>query len=46
MALHKGTWHWAPICLQETAKFIVLLKGDLADPTDYKDLDVELKLLL
>ena len=46
MCLHKGTWHWAPICLQDTAKFIVLLKGELTDPTDYRGFDVELKLLV
>lgn len=46
MCLHKGTWHWAPICLKEAVKFMVLLKGGLEDPTDYQDLNLELKLLV
>ncbi|MBM3713352.1 MAG: hypothetical protein FJW56_07955 [Actinobacteria bacterium] len=46
ICLHKGTWHWAPICLKETVKFMVLLKGGLEDPTEYQDINLELKLLI
>lgn len=46
MSLHKGTWHWAPVCLKEIVKFIVLLKGEIEDPTEYHNLDLELKLHL
>ena len=45
ICLNKGTWHWAPVCLRETAKFIVLLKGRITD-IDYQDLGVELRLVM
>ena len=38
-------WVMAPVCLRETAKFMVLLKGAITD-TDYQDLGVELRLVL
>lgn len=37
-ALHKGTWHWPPIPLGETAKFILIRKGTLWDETQIKEL--------
>ena len=46
MCLHKGTWHWAPVCMRDRVKFMVLLKGGLEDPTDYVDLGFELKLVI
>jgi len=46
VALNKGTWHWPPIPLEKTAKFTLLRKGELSDPTDMKDLGLELRLII
>ena len=46
VALDKGTWHWPPIPLTDTAKFVLLRKGRLSDPTEMKDLDLELRLVI
>jgi len=46
VGLHVGTWHWPPIPLGQRAKFVLVRKGELTDPTDMHDLDVELMLLL
>ena len=29
--LHRGTWHWAPYPLTETATFLLLLRAETAD---------------
>jgi len=45
VALNKGTWHWPPIPLRKIARFVLLRKGELSDPTDMENLGVELKLV-
>jgi len=46
VALHKGNWHWPPVPLRKTARFVLLRKGELSDPTEMKDLGLELKLVI
>ena len=46
VVLHKGNWHWPPVPLRKTAKFVLLRKGELSDPTDMKDLGLELRLII
>lgn len=46
VALHKGTWHWPPLPIGKTAKFALLRKGELSDPTEMKDLGLEIKLVI
>ena len=36
--LHKGTWHWPPIPLGETCKFVLVRKGTLWETTEIKEL--------
>jgi ureidoglycolate lyase len=38
VALHKGTWHWPPIPLEETVKLVLVRKGTLWEETELKDL--------
>lgn len=37
-ALHKGNWHWPPIPLGETVKFVLIRKGTLWETTEIKKL--------
>ena len=37
-ALHKGNWHWPPIPLGETVKFVLIRKGTLWETTEIKEL--------
>ncbi len=38
VAIHKGTWHWPPIPLGETVKFVLIRKGTLWEETEIKEL--------
>lgn len=50
VALHKGTWHWPPIPMGETVKFVLIRKGTLWEETrirNIKDLGIDkLKVVL
>ena len=37
-ALHRGNWHWPPIPLGETVKFVLIRKGTLWETTETKEL--------
>ncbi len=48
VALHKGTWHYPPIPMRESARLVLLRKGKLSDEEikDLKDLDVKVKVVM
>lgn len=48
VALHKGTWHYPPIPMRESARMVLLRKGELSDMErrDLKDFDVELRVVM
>lgn len=45
ISLWKGTWHWPPIPVYESARIGILRKGDLSD-FDRVDLGIEYKLVI
>jgi ureidoglycolate lyase len=36
--IHKGTWHWPPIPLGETVKFVLIRKGTLWETTETREI--------
>jgi ureidoglycolate lyase len=45
VALHRGTWHWPPLPLGQRARFVLIRKGQLTDPTEMHELGLDLALL-
>lgn len=44
ISLHKGTWHWPPIPMEEFIRLILVRKGkigELKEVVDLKDVDLE-----
>jgi ureidoglycolate lyase len=46
VSLKKGTWHWPPKPLEDLAKFALLRKGELKDPTQILELGFKVRVIL